>query len=81
MSDILSDPHYQRRGAWSASSTIRPPGPFAALRLPLREAGGPRPSARYAAALLGADTEAVLTSRLGLDRAADIAALRAERVI
>jgi crotonobetainyl-CoA:carnitine CoA-transferase CaiB-like acyl-CoA transferase len=78
VSDILSDPHIAAR---SMVGQFEHPmaGPFPALRLPLRKAGGP-PPALGTPPLLGADTEAVLASRLGLDSAA-IAALRAERVI
>lgn len=76
--DILSDPHIAARGM--VGSFHHPTaGDFPALRLPLREAGAPPPPLAPPP-LLGADTDAVLSQRLGLDAAA-LAALRTEGVI
>ncbi len=77
VSDILADPHTAARqmvGDFDHPTA----GTFPALRLPLREVGGPPPPLA-APPLLGADTDSVLAS-LGLDEAA-IAALRAEGAI
>ncbi len=71
---ILDDPHIRARGMVGAFETAT--GPFPALRLPLREAGGPPPELGTPPGL-GADTDAVLHERLGLDAVA-IAQLRAE---
>ena len=78
VSDILADPHTQAR---NMVGTFDHPtaGPFPALRMPLREAGGP-PAPLGTPPLLGADTDAILTEKLGLDQAA-IAKLRSEGAI
>ena len=75
--EILSDPHIQARGM--VQSFDHPTaGRFPALRNPLRFDGFDDP-ALGTPPLLGADTDAALGA-LGLD-AAEIAGLRAERVI
>jgi len=76
--EILADPHTVARGM-VANFDHPTAGSFPALRTPLREAGG-TPPPLGTPPLLGADTDAVLAERLGLDAAA-IAALRAEQAI
>lgn len=78
VSDILNDPHIQARGMVGGFEHPAA-GAFPALRLPLREVGGPPPPLGTPP-MLGADTDQVLQARLGLDAAA-IAALRAEGAI
>jgi len=75
VSDILADPHTAAR-AMVGSFDHPTAGPFPALRTPLREVGR-EPPAIGVPPLLGADTETVLRTRLGLD-AGQIAALREE---
>jgi len=76
--DILGDPHTAAR-AMVGSFDHPTAGRFPALRTPLREVGG-EPPAIGVPPLLGADTDAVLAARLGLDPR-QIAALRAEGAI
>ena len=77
--DIVEDPHTKARG--SVGSFDHPTaGTFPALRTPLRLDGFDDPEPTRPPPLLGADTEAVLTTWLGLT-APDIQALREQKVI
>ena len=79
VSDILSDPHIKARGMVGQFDHPTA-GPFPALRLPLREAGGPAPALGTPPLLGSGYRGRARCARLGLDGAA-ITALRAERVI
>lgn len=76
--EILSDPHIKARGMVSGFDHPAE-GWFPALRNPLRFEGFDNP-VTGTPPQLGADTDAILGAELGLD-AAEIAALRAKRVI
>lgn len=76
--EILGDPHIAARGM-VAGFDHPTEGRFPALRNPLRFDGFDDP-ATGTPPLLGADTDAVLATELGL-AAAEIAELRAERVV
>jgi len=76
--DLFTDPHLVARGFWQWVERAWI-GRFPQASLPIREHGAPLP-VRLPAPTLGADTEAVLREKLGIDDA-HLAALRAREII
>ncbi len=76
--DLFTDPHLVARGFWQWVERAWI-GRFPQAALPIREHGIPLP-VRQPAPTLGADTEAVLREKLGIDDAC-LALLRARNVI